>query len=218
MMESLKAYIADLLLPARGSASDLDRLIAAAGNAHLAARRSLALAVAEEDREISRRVTLSDQVKDLEVRAIDAFAHGREDLATRAAETIAVLETEVAASEAASTRFAAKVAATRREVDAQRGRLADLDRGRRLARVGAALSGPSSPRTGQPILARAEAALVAVQAAESDAEALRLEFAPTSQTLVDDLAEAGFGRPTRVVAADVMTRLRALASHALPQA
>ena len=217
MIQSLKAHIADLLLPAKRRASELDRLIAVAGNAHLAARRTLALAVAEEDREIARRTALGDQAKDLETRAIEALGSGREDLAGRAAETIAVLETEVAASEGASARFAAKVATTRREVDAQRRRLADLDRGRRLARVGASLTGASSPETGQPILARAEAALAAVQAAEADAEALRLEFTPSADTLVDDLAEAGFGRPTRVVASDVMTRLRALAAPSLPQ-
>ena len=209
MIETLKGRLSDLFLPARRQASELDRLIAAAGNAHIAARRALALAVAEEDREIYRRGTLSDNARDLETRALEALSAGRDDLAIRASEAIAVIETEVAASQTASIRFAAKVAAARREVDAQRRRLADLDRGRRLAKVGAALGGIEP--AGLPILARAEAALVAVEASQADADAIRLEFVPPANALADDMAEAGFGRPTRVLATDVITRLRALA-------
>jgi phage shock protein A len=214
MMDRLKSRISDLLLPTRRGMSALDCLIAGAGSAHVAARRALALAVAEEDREIARRGVLSDSAKDLEARAIEALAGGREDLAQKAAEAIAAIETEVGASSVASERFAAKVAVARREVDAQRRRLADLDRGRRLARVGAALN--SAPLDGRPLLDRAEAALNEVEATQADAEAIRLEFAPPSGKLVEDMADAGFGRPTRVLASEVLDRLRAFAQSAQP--
>ena len=221
MLDRLKTHVADLLLPARRSMSELDALIAAAGKAHIAARRALAVAVAEEDREIQRRTSLAANAGDLEVRAIEALTGGREDLAARAAEAIAVVETEVAASAAASVRFAAKVA-----LNPSRGRRTAPPprRSRPRAAPGQGRRGARRLRrrrpTGVAPLARAEAALLRVEAEQADAEAVRVAFAPSTETLADDMAEAGFGRPTRVLAADVMTRLRALASpvEQLPRA
>ena len=212
MMYRFKDHLLDLLLPARREMSNLDRLIAVAATAHVAARRALALATAEEDREIQRRDALAGKAKDLQARAIEALTAGREDLAGRAAEAIAVIETEVDASMTASDRFATQVALAKQRVDSQRRRLADLERGRRLARIGAAFDDTSAG--GLPVLARAEAALVAVEAAQADAEAVTLAFAPPAETLVEDMAEAGFGPPSRVLASDVMARLRALATSA----
>ncbi len=216
-MDRFQRTLSDLFLPRARQLSELDRLIAAAGLAHVAARRGLALAMAEEEREATRRDAFVDRAADLEGRALEALAAGREDLATRAAEAIAVMETEVAASEAAATRFAVKVAAARREVDAQRRRLADLDRGRRLAKVGAALHAAGPAPDGVPLLSRAEAALTALEVAQAGDEAVAREFAPSAETLADDMAEAGFGRPTRTLASDVLARLRARAMPVLPQ-
>ena len=127
-----------------------------------------------------------------------------------------MIETEVAASRAASVRFADKVAATRREADSQRRRLADLDRGRRLARVGAALNGIAmAPDQLDPITC-AEDALARVEAGNAEAAAVRAAFAPPTAAITDDLAEAGFGPRTRVLPADVMLRLQGLAHPALP--
>ena len=209
MNHDFRLRLTDLFLPARRAVSELDRLVAAAGASHVAARRALAFAVAEQARETRQCDELAARSRDLEARAIEALAAGHDELASRAAEAIAIIETEVAALRGASVRFAAKVAASRREVDAQRRRLADLDRGRRLARVGAALHDASPVEHGVPLLARAEAMLEAVEADQAGAEAARLEFTPSAETLADDMAEAGFGRPTRVTASAVMARLRA---------
>ncbi len=218
MLDHLNRRLSNLFLPRVRQANELDRLITAAGTAHVAARRGLALAVAEEEREAARRDALIDRGNDLEGRALEALVGGRDDVATRAAEAIAVIETEVAASEAGAMRFAAEVAAARREVDAQRRRLADLDRGRRLAKVGFALAGPASVVEGLPLIARAEAALLALQAEQADDEAVAREFAPKTETLTDDMAEAGFGRPLRTLPEEVLARLRARIDHAaLPQ-
>jgi hypothetical protein len=145
MLHDFLTRLADLVdtvvAPQTSPLSNLDRSIKAASAAHLAARRALAVAIAEEERESKRRTVLADKLNDLEQRAIEALRGGRDDLATNAAELIAAVESEVQASTQASVRFAAEVALARREVDAQRRRLADLDRGRRLARVGAALNG-----------------------------------------------------------------------------
>ncbi len=213
MLHNLLTRLADLIdavvVPQGSPMSNLDRAMQAAGAAHLAARRALAVAIAEEDREVRRREVLVGKLADLEQRAIEALRGGRDDLAGQAAETIAAVETEIAASTQASTRFAAEVALARREVDAQRRRLADLDRGRRLARIGAALN--SAPRDGIDTLAQAESALAALEADNHDARAIREELAPPTDRLIEQMADLGFGAPTRVRASDVMDRLRAKA-------
>ena len=207
----LDAFIANLLPPAR-QVTGLDRLVAAAVRAHVASRRALAAALSEEAAETRRRDALGAKAKDLETRAVAALTGGREDLAARAAETIAVLETEIAASDEAALRFAARVALARQAVEAERRRLADLERGRRLARVGAALADGAPGGDGLTHLTRAEAVLARVEAEQAEADTVRVAFAPETATLTDDLAEAGFGRPTHVRAIDVMARLHALAA------
>jgi phage shock protein A len=213
MLHDFFTRLADLIdtvvAPPGSPMSNLDRAMHAAGAAHVAARRALAVAIAEEDREVRRREVLVGKLTELEQRAVEALRGGRDDLAGQAAETIAAVETEIAGSAQASTRFAAEVALARREVDAQRRRLADLDRGRRLARVGAALN--SAPRDGVDALTEAEAALQRVEADNHDARAIREELAPPTERLIEQMADLGFGAPTRVRASDVMERLRAKA-------
>lgn len=215
-MRELLDRLLELLTAAQARMSSpmasLDRSIGAAGHAHLAARRALAVAIAEEAREAVRREGLAARASDLETRAVEALRGGREDLAVEASETIAVIATEIEASQCASRRFAAEVALARREVDAQRRRLAELDRGRRLARVGRALTGTmrNSPN-GLDSLAEAEAALAQVVADNHDARAVRLEMAPPAEHLIERMSDAGFGKPTHVRASDVLARLKAAA-------
>ncbi len=213
MLHDFFTRLADLIETAVGPQasplSNLDRAMHAAGAAHVAARRALAVAIAEEEREVRRREALAGKLSDLELRAIEALRAGRDDLAGQAAETIAALETEITASAQASGRFAAEVALARREVDAQRRRLADLDRGRRLARVGVALN--SAPREGVDALTAAESALAQLEANNHDARAIREELAPPTERLIEQMANLGFGAPVHVRASDVMERLRAKA-------
>jgi phage shock protein A len=205
-------FLAELLRGSPAPAASLDRSIAAASSSHVAARRALAVAVAEEGREISRRELMTAKVTDIESRAVQAIRAGRDDLALIASETIAALQTEIEASERASSRFAEEVALARREVDSQRRRLADLDRGRRLARVGSALNGAASlSHPGRDRLADAETALAQINADNADARAIREEMAPPADRLIERLSEDGFGHPVNVRAADVMARLRAMA-------
>src|ERR1700743_2382057 len=108
--------------------ASLERSIAAARHAHTAARRALAIAVAEEIRETERREALVAKKDELEQRAVAALRAGRDDLATHAAEAIAAMSSDIMASERASQRFVAEIALARREVEAQRHRLSELDR------------------------------------------------------------------------------------------
>jgi phage shock protein A len=205
-------FISELLQRRPGSETSLDQSIAAAGAAHIAARRALAIAVAEETREIARRDSLVFKVSDLEHRAIAAIRAGRDDLALAAAEAIASIRTEIEASEQASSRFADEVALARREVDAQRRRLAELDRGRRLARIGSALNAASPSRPGHDVFAAAELALEQVNTDNADARAVRDEMVPQADRLIERLSNDGFGRPVAVRATDVMARLRMMAA------
>ena len=206
-------FISGWLRSSAAPAENLDRSIAAAVSAHIAARRALAVAVAEETREIARRESLTLKVIDIELRAVQAIRAGRDDLALAATETIAAIRTELEASERASQRFAAEVALARREVDSQRRRLADLDRGRRLARVGSALNGAASrSHSGHDCLSEAEATLQQINADNADARAIREEMAPQADRLIERLSDQGFGRPVTVSPADVMARLRMIAA------
>jgi phage shock protein A len=155
---------------------------------------------------------LAARLGDLETRALEALRAGREDLAFQAAEAIAAMATEINASERASQRFAAEVALARREVDAQRRRLAELDRGRRLARIGSALTATArTSQNGLDSFTEAEAALAQVVADNHDARAVREEMAPTAERLIERMSEEGFGEPAHVRASDVLTRLKAVA-------
>jgi phage shock protein A len=192
--------------------ASLDRSIAAAQHAHTAARRALAIALAEETREAERRVGLAAKIGDLEQRAVQALRAGRDDLALQAAEAIATMTADIEASERAAVRFAAEVALARREVDAQRRRLSELDRGRRLARIGTALSGASSASPeGLDSFTEAEAALARVIAENHDARVLRDEMAPPAERLIERMSDAGIGSPVQIRAADVLARLRGTA-------
>jgi hypothetical protein len=109
------------------------------------------------------------------------------------------------------------VALARREVDAQRRRLAELDRGRRLARVGSALAATAPmSRDGLDSFTEAEAALARVVADNHDARAVGQEMAPTAQHLIERLSDAGFGPAVQVRSADVMSRLRTIAGGPSP--
>ena len=192
--------------------ASLERSISAAHRAHTAARRALAVAMAEETRESARRTALATKASDLEQRALAALQAGRDDLAAQAAEAIAAMATDINASEQASTRFAAEVALARREVDAQRRRLSDLDRGRRLARIGQALSATAQTSAdGLDHFSEAEAALAKVAADHHDARLVRQEMAPPAEVLVERMSDAGFGEPAHVRGSDVLARLRATA-------
>lgn len=212
-MRELLDRLLDLLTAAQGQTSlpmaSLERSIAAAGYAHLAARRALAVAIAEETRETERREGLAARASDIETRAVEALRAGREDLAVEASETIAAIATEIEASERAAQRFAAEVALARREVDARRRRLADLDRGRRLA--SALTDTMRTSRSGLDSFGEAEAALAQVVADNHDARAVRHEMAPSAEHLIERMSDAGFGEPTHVRAGDVLARLRTAA-------
>jgi phage shock protein A len=218
-MRDLIARLFDMLTDPQHQPSSpmasLERSISAAHQAHTAARRALAVAMAEETRETVRRTALAAKAADLEQRAVAALQAGRDDLAAQAAEAIAAMATDIHASEQASTRFAAEVALARREVYSQRRRLSDLDRGRRLAQIGHALSATApASEDGLDHFSAAEAALTRVAVDNHAARLAREEAAPPAEVLIERLSDAGFGAPAHVGASEVLARLRATAGLA----
>ena len=201
----------------------LDQQMRDAEAALVRAQRALAVARAEDAQEGRRVEALLVRVAELEPRARAALAAGREDLATEAAEAIAVLEADADAARQARTLFAGEIARLQAAVARDTQRFAALGRGRRLARAAEAVRvgrrGRVEPAAdGRGTLSDAEALLARLQERQTrGAAALDLldEASGTgaSAHLDQRLAEAGFGGPGTPCAAGVLARLR----HAAPE-
>ena len=183
-----------------------------------AARRALAVALAEVAEETRQADALSRRIGSLEDRARAALAGGREDLAGEAAGVIAELEAERDAGQQARTLFAAEVARLRHVAAEAERRFAELHRGRRVARVAEAVRISRRGRIeaagpGHGTLSEAEATLARLRARQQQAataEDMLDSIAPATKpaTTEDRLAEAGFGPPLRPTAASVLARLK----------
>ena len=197
----------------------LDQQIRDAAAALGRARRALAVALAQDEQETKQLDSLGRRIADLEDRARQALAAAREDLATEAAEVIATMEAEQAASRSAQALFAGEIARLRRIVADAEARLAELDRGRRIARAAEAVRHLHQGRMEtaplhESTLEEAEATLARLrqrqteQAAALDAlDKMDAERRPAS--IAERLGKAGFGAPMKLSAADVLARLRA---------
>src|SRR5204863_8951095 len=128
------------------------------------AKRALAIAIAQDDAEGKRLETTLTRIADLEERAVAALSAGREELASEAAEAIAVMEADRDSIREARATFAREVAGLKATVRKSGQRLTELERGRRIAlaaesvrrlKTGHGLAGPS----GATALADAEATL-----------------------------------------------------------
>ena len=102
-------------------------------------KRTLALAIAGDQQEGRRLEATNARIADLEVRASAVLEGGRDDLAREAAQAIANLEAERDAAMTARTLFATEITRRKRHVGNAEARIAELDRGRRLARASEAV-------------------------------------------------------------------------------
>ncbi len=182
------------------------------------AQRALAVALAEDAQEEKRNAALGGRIAGLEGRARAALDGAREDLALEAAEAIAALEAERDSGRQARTLFSAEIARLRRVVaDAER-RMAELHRGRRIARVAEAVRVSRRGRI-EPAgleectMAEAEATLARLrdrqlQAADAADLLDGITAATRPQTVEERLAEAGFGPAARSTGASVLARLK----------
>jgi phage shock protein A len=111
----------------------LDQQIRDAASATERAKRALSIAIAQDEAEGKRLETTLARIADLEERATAALADRRDDLANEAAEAIALMEADRDAIKQARAAFAADAAQLRSAVANAGHRLAELERGRRIA-------------------------------------------------------------------------------------
>ncbi|WP_064710958.1 PspA/IM30 family protein [Rhizobium bangladeshense] len=179
------------------------------------ARRSVAVAIAQNEQEKAQHQTILSRITDLETRATAALTKGNEGLAREAAEAIAFLEAERDASEQAQSQFTTSIAKLKGIVRDAEARLQALQRGERLARatqeaqkLDIAVAGP-----GLATLDEAEETLARLRLRQSQNEltaaALKeIESATRPAGIIEKLANAGCGAPLASSADEVLARLK----------
>ena len=197
----------------------LDQQMRDAAAAVERSKRSLALAIAQDQQEGRRLDTTNARIADLEVRATAALDGGREDLAREAAQAIANLEADRDAAMTARALFATEITRLKRHVLSAEARITELDRGRRIARASEAVrtlrrSGIEAARPYESTLPDAENTLKRLRERQMDAQAadealIEIDAASGPLATAEKLAEQGFGPLMKSTADDVLARLKA---------
>ena len=217
-----RTFEAEERIADRHALSILDQQMRDAAASVDRAKKALAIAIAQDRGEEQKLAVARAQIAELEGRAVEALKGGRDDLAEKAAESIAALEADAQAAEKARAIFGVEIAKLERHVRNQSARLAELERGRRIARAAQAVRVSRRGRVEeapccQATLSDAEATLARLREQQTEAclaEAAldALEAEPQAETLNEALADAGFGPPVKPRAADVLARLKAQAA------
>ena len=180
------------------------------------ARKALALAQAQAEREDARIAGVVARIADLENRVGAALDRGAEDMAREGAEATAALEADRDVAREAQKGVAAEAARLRGKVAALTQRLADLERGRRIARASDAVGQTRAGAEAGSLASvdDAEATLARLRErqklAAAEAEALdRLDAATAPKSTVERMAEAGFGPRLTPTDDDVLARPKA---------
>ncbi|MGG6892899.1 PspA/IM30 family protein [Rhizobium sp. BR 315] len=211
-----RAYDAEQAFIDRNAVPLLAQQIRDAAVAIQSARRAVAIAVAQNEQEKSHYSAIVGRIADLETRAVAALQKGNDELALEAAEAIAQLEAERDASEKAQAQFNQTIGKLKATVRASEARLQELQRGERLARATEQtqkLNVACDDKSGLATLDDAEETLARLQAYQNRCEVAasvmkEMDAASRPATIVEKLANAGFGAPLSPSADEVLTRLR----------
>jgi phage shock protein A len=189
------------------------------------AKRTLALAIAQDQQEGRRLEATIARIADLEIRATAALDGNREDLAREAAEAIAALEADRDAAMTARALFASEIARLKRHVANAEARITELDRGRRIARASEAVrnmrrSGIEAASPYESTLPEAENTLRRLRERQLEAQAadealIEIDAASGPLATAEKLAEQGFGPRLKSTADDVLARLKAKRTPAI---
>ncbi|MGR9448290.1 phage shock protein A [Rhizobium leguminosarum] len=210
-----RAHDAEQAFADRNAVPLLAQQIRDAAQSIQSARRSVAVAIAQNEQERVQHAAIVARIADLENRASAALAKGNEGLAREAAEAIAYLEAERDASEKAQAQFTSSIDKLKAIVRASEARLQELQRGERLARatqeaqkLDVVVAGP-----GLATLDDAEETLARLRLRQSQNEltaaALKdMEGSIRPAGIIEKLANAGCGAPLRSSADDVLARLK----------
>jgi phage shock protein A len=179
-----------------------------------AARRAVAIAIAQNDQEIQQCKRLIARIEDLEGRTMIALEQGKHELAREAAETISLLEAERDASLAAQSAFAGEIERLKRTVRASETRLRELERGQRIASAVEKTQRlrETAPGSGLSALNDAEQTLERLRKRQQQLDVAaaamsEMELSGNPETMSERLAEAGCGAPLKSRTDDVLQRL-----------
>ena len=211
------AAVAEERFADRNALLILDQQMRDAAAAFERAKKALAIAIAQDRQETERLAAGNARIADLETRVAAALVAGDEILALEGAEAIAALEADRDAAASAQALFATEILRLRRHVAQAQARIAELDRGRRLARASEAVRqmrqgrvepGPAHEAT----LAEAEQTLKRLRERQVEAEAAETALdeldGAAAASVSEKLAAKGFGPRLRTTAEDVLERLR----------
>src|ERR1700712_1423963 len=195
----------------------LDQQMRDAAAAVERSKRTLALAIAQDQQEGRRLDGTCARIVDLELRATAALEGGREDLAREAAQSIANLEADRDAAMTARTLFGSEITRMKRQVANAEARITELDRGRRIARASEAVrnmrrGGVEAARPYESTLPEAERTLQRLRERQQEAQAAdealtEIDAAGAPRATAEKLAEQGFGPRLKSTADDVLARL-----------
>jgi phage shock protein A len=204
-LDVIEALVSSIVQrPSRRPLDDLEQALRGAAREHQELQAALAHATIAERREADRLAALNGEIAELEGRAILAIQGGRQDLAERAAESLARLESQQVAQSGLCAEARSTAQALRRAVDANGIRLQKLNQGRQLARI-RAIAPPLAheSHTHESHIAQAEDLLATVNATQavmaSDGQA---------QQITRELAEAGFGPSHQSEVTAILERLK----------
>ncbi len=219
-----RAFEAEQRLKDHNALALLDQQMRDAAGVVERARKALAIATAQECLEARRLDQLKTQIADLEERAVAALRGGREDLAEQAANRIAALEADTAASTRAQGLFAAEISKLDAQMRKQAARLGELQRGRRVARAAQATrvlsrGGREPASSCENTIADAEATLARLRETQLEEEAARtaldgMAMAQDAENVADALAREGFGLAREPRPAEILARLKQKATDA----
>ncbi|ESX50832.1 PspA/IM30 family protein [Mesorhizobium sp. C416B] len=179
-----------------------------------AARRAVAIAIAQNEQEVAQFKKLVLRIDDLEKRTIAAIEQGQNELAREAAETIAMLEAERDASAEAQKSFDTEIERLKRIIRVSEMRLRELQRGQRIV---AAVDSTqrlreSAPGSSLSALRDAEETLLRLRTRQKQIDATAAAMTEMEQSgdpaaVSEKLAAAGCGAPLRSSADAVLERL-----------
>ncbi len=178
-------------------------------------RKAVAVVMAYGEREKTSLKRVEAQIKDLEIRAMDALKQDREDLATEAAGTIAQLEAERDTTSKAIQVYQAQIARLKTCLAESETCLREMQRGQHLAEANDKVHRIRGVMPSGHIndLKDAEATLKRLQERQEHAEAtasamVELSVGSSAEDMSKRLAEAGHGAPIKTDATAVLERLK----------
>ncbi len=182
----------------------------------LSAKSALAGLIARERKEARSLEMIRGRVRELEKRARAALEGGNEDLAAEAASVIADLENEATGRERALAELRSRITRMQFSVEKTHRRLIDLKQGVIAARAvraeHRAQRGMTRGVDRTSAIREAEALVARVLNEEDPLETEEIldeiDDGLSGKAVTEKMAEAGYGAPDKVRAADVLARLR----------